>query len=68
MSEASDDSRRATEQILRRAEAQGLDTERVARALGHRPALPDEYQAVEQVKPQSWFRRRFARGFARPPS
>lgn len=65
MSEAPQDHRQATERILRRAEAKGLDAERAARALNHRAALPEEQQASEEAKPQSWLRRRFARSLVK---
>jgi hypothetical protein len=61
MSELSHDQRQAIERIMRKAEAMGLDPQRVASALRLPPAAPAEHQAVQDLQPRSWFRRGFAK-------
>ena len=59
-----EDARQDVERIMRRAEAHGLDAERVARALDHRPPPPPEQQQVTSFEPRP---RRFASLLGRLP-
>jgi hypothetical protein len=57
-----DDARRQEiDRIMRRAEAHGIDPQRVALALGRTEPSPAETQAVQEIRPRSWLRRAFAR-------
>lgn len=57
MNEPTEGGRQEIERIMRKAEAMGEDSQRVATALGHTDRDPAELQAVEEVERQSWLRR-----------
>jgi hypothetical protein len=65
MNHPSEADSQVVERIMRRAEAMGLDPERVGRALDHKAPQPTEYQATEDMEPRSRFRRSVAARFAR---
>lgn len=58
--------RQKDERILRRAEAAGIDPQRVARAIRYRPSPPVEMQEVVEVERSRSFGVRLARVARRP--
>ncbi len=65
MAEATGSRRHGIDEIMRRAEAMGLDPRRVATALSPGRAQQGEQQVVEEVRPRSPILGSFARNFAR---
>jgi nucleotide-binding universal stress UspA family protein len=65
MAEATGSRRQGIDEIMRRAEAMGLDPRRVATALDPGRPPQAEQQVIEEVQPASRVLGSFARNFAR---